>query len=79
VRIENTLLVMPYKETEFGRFLQFEALTLCPIDTTPIIREELLPEEVDWLNAYHRRVYAALSPHLDEPDRAWLEAATAAI
>ncbi len=79
VRIENTLLVTPYKETEFGRFLQFDALTLCPIDTTPIIREELLPEEVDWLNAYHRRVYAALSPHLDEPDRAWLEAATAAI
>lgn len=79
VRIENTLVVTPYKETEFGRFLQFDALTLCPIDTAPIVREELLPEEVDWLNAYHRRVYAELSPHLDEADRAWLEAATAAI
>ena len=53
VRIENTLLVTPYRETEFGQFLQFEPLTLCPIDTTPIIRELLSQEEIDWLNQYH--------------------------
>ena len=45
-RTENTLLIVPYKETEFGRFLQFESLTLCPIDKTPIVREMMLPEEL---------------------------------
>ena len=76
VRTENTLLITPYMETEFGRFLQFDPLTLCPIDTTPIIREELLPDEIQWLNEYHRRVYTELSPHLDDADREWLETAT---
>jgi Xaa-Pro aminopeptidase len=79
VRIENTLLITPALETEFGRFLQFDSLTLCPIDTTPINRDELLPEEVAWLNQYHQRVYAELAPHLGEADRAWLQEATAAI
>lgn len=79
VRIENVLLVTPYKETEFGRFLQFDALTLCPIDTEPIVREELLPEETAWLNAYHRRVYEELSPYLTDDERAWLREATAEI
>ena len=72
VRIENTLLITPYMETEFGRFLQFEPLTLCPIDTTPVIRDMLLPEEAEWLNAYHAKVYEALAPHLEEAERAWL-------
>ena len=72
VRTENTLLITPYKETEFGRFLQFESLTLCPIDKAPIIREMLLEEEVDWLNDYHQRVFDTLSPHLSEDDKNWL-------
>jgi Xaa-Pro aminopeptidase len=72
VRIENTLLITPYKETEFGKFLQFEALTLCPIDTSPVIAGVLLPEEIDWLNAYHRRVFDTLSPHLSPEESAWL-------
>ena len=72
VRIENTLLITPYKEAEFGKFLQFEALTLCPIDTSPVIVGMLLPEEVDWLNAYHRRVFDTLSPHLSPEESAWL-------
>ncbi|MBM6992063.1 MAG: aminopeptidase P family protein [Prevotella sp.] len=76
VRTENTLLITPYMETEFGRFLQFDSLTLCPIDTTPIIREELLPEELAWLNAYHRRVYTELAPHLDHEEQEWLREAT---
>ena len=76
VRIENTLLVTPYRETEFGRFLQMEALTLCPIDTAPILLELLLPEERQWLNDYHRRVYEILAPELDEDDRLWLKEAT---
>lgn len=77
VRIENTLLINHYKDTEFGKFLQFESLTLCPIDTTPVIKEELLPEEVAWLNEYHQHVYDVLAPHLDdEGDKEWLRKAT---
>ena len=76
VRIENTLLVTPYRETEFGQFLQFESLTLCPIDTTPIIRELLSQEEIDWLNQYHEMVFEQLSPHLEADEREWLRAQT---
>ena len=71
-RIENTLLITPYKETEFGRFLQFESLTLCPIDKAPILKEMLLQEEIDWLNAYHRQVFDTLSPHLSDDEADWL-------
>lgn len=78
-RIENTLLITPYKETEFGQFLQFESLTLCPIDTAPIVREMMLAEEVAWLNDYHQQVRDTLSPHLDEGERAWLREATEAL
>ena len=79
VRTENTLLIAPYKETQFGRFLQFEPLTLCPIDTEPIILDMLTAEERDWLNAYHKTVYDRLSPHLDGEDLAWLAAACAPV
>lgn len=76
VRTENMLLVTFFKETEFGSFLQFEPLTLCPIDITPINLNELLPEEIDWINWYHDRVYAELAPHLDVEEQAWLKGAT---
>ena len=76
-RIENTLLIVPYCETEFGRFLQFEPLTLCPIDKAPIIVEMLLPEEIAWLNDYHQLVLDRLSPHLDADEKAWLQKACA--
>ena len=79
VRTENTLLIVPYKETQFGRFLQFEPLTLCPIDTAPIIRDMLTAEEAAWLNGYHKTVFDRLSPLLDGEDRAWLAEACAAI
>ena len=79
VRIENTLLITPYKETQFGQFLQFESLTLCPIDTTPIVKELLLDEEIAWLNQYHKRVFATLSPHLDDEEKEWLKQACKAI
>lgn len=76
VRIENTVLISEYMSTEFGKFLQIEPLTLCPIDTTPIDVDMLLPEEIDWLNAYHHSVYEKLSPFLDEEEKIWLENAT---
>lgn len=79
VRIENTLLITDYKETEFGRFLQLEPLTLCPISTAPIDRRLLLQEEADWLNSYHRMVNERLSPYLQADEKAWLDEATRAI
>jgi len=80
VRTENTLLVVPYRETGFGRFLQFEPLTLCPIDTAPVITDMLTGDEKAWLNAYHRTVLDRIAPLLDdEADRQWLANACAAI
>ena len=77
VRIENTLLVVPYMETEFGKFLQFKSLTLCPIDKSPIVVEMLTREEIDWLNGYHQHVYDTLSPHLTSEENEWLRTACA--
>ncbi len=76
VRIENTLLIKPYRTTEFGAFLQFEPLTLCPIDTAPIVPELLSDEERAWLNAYHRTVFRRLSPYLEGEELEWLRRAT---
>lgn len=78
-RTENVLLVKDYTETEFGRFLQFEPLTLCPIDKEPIVRELLTDEESEWLNRYHEMVYEKLSPHLDADEQAWLREACSAL
>lgn len=79
VRIENTVLLSEYMETEFGKFLQIEPLTLCPIDTAPVDMTMLLPEELAWLNDYHAKVYAELAPYLDEEEKKWLENATKTI
>lgn len=73
VRTENTLLIREYRQTEFGRFLCFEPLTLCPIDKTPIVLDMLSSDERRWLNEYHEKVYHALAPHLTEDERIWLE------
>ena len=77
VRIESTLLITFYNETEFGKFLQFEPLTLCPIDKKPIIKEMMLSEEIVWLNQYHQRVLDVLSPRLDDDEIEWLQEACA--
>ena len=79
VRIENTVLLSDYMKTEFGKFLQIEPLTFCPIDTAPIDLAMLMPEELTWLNEYHAKVYAELAPYLDEEEKKWLENATKAI
>lgn len=72
IRTENMVLVQEAGSTCHGNFLQFETLTLCPIDTAPLVPELLSVDERQWLNAYHRRVWQELAPHLDAPDRAWL-------
>ncbi|MBQ0080242.1 MAG: aminopeptidase P family protein [Alistipes sp.] len=77
VRTENMLLCVPFKETGFGKFIQFEPLTLCPIDTKPINMAMLTPTEIQWLNEYHSTVFNRLSPLLTEKDDyQWLKDAT---
>lgn len=76
VRIENTMIVEDYMQTDFGEFLQLDALTLCPIDTAPIIMDMMQQDEIDYLNAYHQRVYDELSPLLNAEEREWLRLAT---
>lgn len=75
VRIENTQLIVPYAQGKFGAFLQFEPLTLCPIDTAPIDLRLLDAAETEWLDRYHRTVYDRLAPLLDEEHRRWLATA----
>ena len=76
IRIENTLLIVPAQETEFGKFYQFEPLTLCPIDKKAIAIEILTDEELAWFNEYHQMVYNRLCPFLSEEENAWLKEAT---
>lgn len=79
VRTENILLVIPAGEGMFGNYLQFETVTLCPIDKRPIVLELLSPAEIDWLNRYHAKVYEKLSPYLDKAEQDWLRSATTAL
>ena len=77
VRIENTMLITEYMNTEYGRFLKLEPLTLCPIDKTPIDVDMLVDEELDYLNDYHAAVFKSLSPYLDDEMTEWLANACA--
>ena len=76
VRIENLVLNVGAVTTEFGEFLDFETLTLCPIDTRCIDRSLMRPDEIAWLNAYHATVRERLSPRVDGAALAWLVART---
>ncbi|MDB6142638.1 MAG: peptidase [Pseudomonas sp.] len=79
VRIENLVLNREAGKTEFGEFLKFETLTLCPIDTRCLEISLLSQEERDWLNAYHAEVNARLSPLVQGSALAWLRTRTTAI
>lgn len=82
IRIENLVANQPVAhpaETEFGKFLYFEALTLCPIDTRLMDRSLMTASEIQWVNAYHAMVRERLSPRVDGAARQWLETRTAAI
>ncbi len=72
VRIENDLLCVKDKKSEYGQFMRFEALTLCPIDLRPVNFDELTAKEFRTLKAYHDMVVEKLSPHLEPADREWL-------
>ncbi|WP_107993926.1 aminopeptidase P family protein [Neisseria elongata] len=82
VRIENLVASLPVAsphETEFGKFLHFETLTLCPIDTRPIDLSLMTAEEIRWLNAYHADVREKLLPLVDGEARDWLLLRTEAV
>lgn len=75
VRHENTMLVVESPLGEgiiYGPYYQFEQLTLCPILTSPIVKEMLTAEQTKWFNNYHQTVYDRLAPRLDEETKAWL-------
>lgn len=78
IRIENLTVCEKSVETEFGSFLRFKTVTLCPIDTKPIVVEMLTDKEIQWLNDYHKMVRERLAPYLNiYPDELkWLENAT---
>ncbi|MBQ8888330.1 MAG: aminopeptidase P family protein, partial [Bacteroidaceae bacterium] len=79
IRTENTLVIVPAQETEFGKFYKFEPLTLCPIDKEAIVVGLLSDEELQWLNEYHQLVYDRLCPMLNENEQTWLKEATTPI
>jgi Xaa-Pro aminopeptidase len=82
VRIENLVMNMPWSGPDgstFGEFLEFETLTLCPIDTTGLERSLLRDDEIAWLNGYHAMVRERLAPGLAGAALAWLVARTEAI
>ena len=79
IRTENMILIRKDSETEFGKFIGFETLTLCYIDTKLVIPSMLSVREHAWLNKYHQMVYDLVSPHLTEEEKAWLKEKTAEI
>ncbi len=79
IRTENLILCYCDEETEFGRFLRFETVSLCYIDKLLIDKSLLDLNEIDWLNAYHAEVYDKLSPYLSDAERIWLKEKTEAI
>jgi len=76
VRIENLVLAVPAAASEFGEFLDFETLTLCPIDTRCIERSLLRSDETAWLDGYHAQVRRRLAPRVTGDALAWLIART---
>ena len=76
LRTENMMVCVRDESTEFGDFLKFDTLTLCPIDTTAINKSLLNREEIEWLNSYHKRVFDELEPLIDDELRIFLKKLT---
>ncbi|MCD4650337.1 MAG: aminopeptidase P family protein [Candidatus Cloacimonetes bacterium] len=76
IRIENLIVVRKPETTEFGEFLSFETLTMCPYESVLIDTNLLNNVEIEWINAYHREVFEKVSPLLEEADKNWLAEAT---
>lgn len=76
IRHESLVLCTEAGDNDFGDWLRFEVLTLCHIDTGPIVRELMTADEIAWLNAYNRRVFETLRPRLSDDVALWLEQKT---
>ena len=76
IRCENMILTVVDRETEFGRFLRFDTVTLFPFDINLIETSMLNDDEIKWINEYHKKVYDLLTPSLNEKETAWLAAKT---
>lgn len=76
LRTENLIVCMKDETTEFGDFLRFDTLSLCPIDTTAIDKNLLNPEEIKWLNNYHQKVYSELAPMINNELKTFLKELT---
>lgn len=79
IRIENELITIKGEETEYGQLMEFEAITLAPIDLDGIRPELMTKKEIEYLNNYHKKVYDKISPFLNENEREWLKEYTRAI
>ena len=79
IRIENLVLTVEDRATEFGEYYAFETLTLCPIDKKLINKSLLSQEETGWLNTYHQKVYESLSPFLSDKENVWLKQQTSEV
>lgn len=79
IRTENLIASVPYETTEFGEFYKFETLTLYPYDKSLIQLDIMSPEEIAWVNEYHKKVYDELSPLLNDEEKAWLKEKTSEI
>ncbi len=73
IRIENLILTVEDKETEYGRFFKHETITLFPIDLKLVDYSMLTAKEKNWLNNYHNEVYSKLSKHLNNEEKEWLK------
>ena len=79
IRIENLMLCVKGRQTEYGQFMGFETVTMVPYERRAILPACMSERELERLNAYHAEVFAKLSPWLDEEERAWLQEETAPI
>lgn len=79
IRLENLLLCRDAYTTEYGRFMEFETLTLVPFDREAIDTTQMNSREITLLNAYHQRVYEAISPYLEDGEKRWLRDQTLAL
>ena len=73
IRIENELECIDLGDNQYGHWLGFAPLTLVPIDTTPVLVDELSRDQITWLNNYHAHVYEMLNPRLTEDEKVWLK------
>ncbi|MGM0378497.1 MAG: aminopeptidase P family protein [Bacillota bacterium] len=79
IRLENLVIIKKSKETEFGQFMKFKDLTLCPFDLNAIDTDLLDESDIDWINKYHNRVYDEISPFLEKDEKEWLKNKTKSI